>query len=81
MHNSKTSVANDHREDSASNGISEATSHPTSSIDMAEQQASSSVSSNKIDGHIFDVVKDTYIAIKKKSIFTMSDRPSKCVAE
>jgi hypothetical protein len=43
MHNSKTSAAKDHQKDSASNGIDEETSHPTSNIDMTEQQASSSV--------------------------------------
>jgi hypothetical protein len=47
---------------------------------MAEQQASSSVSANKIDGRLFDDVKETDIAIKK-SIPTISDRPSRCVAE
>jgi hypothetical protein len=36
MHNSKTSAAEDHQEDSASNGIIEETSHPASNIDMAE---------------------------------------------
>jgi hypothetical protein len=36
MHNSKTSTAKDHQEDSASNGIIEETSHPASNIDMAE---------------------------------------------
>jgi hypothetical protein len=80
MHNSKTSVANDHQEDSGSNEINEETSRPASSIDMAEQQASSSVSANKIDGHVFDDDKETDIAIKK-IIFVISDKPSKCVAE
>jgi hypothetical protein len=37
MHNSKTSAAEDHQEDSASNGIIEETSHPISNIDMVEQ--------------------------------------------
>jgi hypothetical protein len=59
MHNSKTSAAENHQEESASNGIIEETRHPASSIDMAEQQASSSVSANKIDGHKFDDVKET----------------------
>jgi hypothetical protein len=36
MHNLKTSAADDHREDSASNGIKEETSHPASNIDMAK---------------------------------------------
>jgi hypothetical protein len=80
MHNSKTSAPNDHQEDSASNGNKEETSHPDSNIDMAEQQASSSVSANKIGGHIFNDVKETDIAIKK-SILTISDKPSRCVAE
>jgi hypothetical protein len=39
----KTSAAEDHLEDSASNGIIEETSHPASNIDMAEQQSSSLV--------------------------------------
>jgi hypothetical protein len=80
MYNSKTSAAENHQEDSASNGIIEGTSHPASSIDMAEQQASSSVSANKIDGHMFDDVKETDIAIEK-SVSTISDKPSRCVAE
>jgi hypothetical protein len=80
MHNSKTSVAEDHQEDLASNGIIEETSHPSSNIDMAEQQASSSVSANKIDGHVFNNVKEIDIAIKK-SILTISDKPNRCVAE
>jgi hypothetical protein len=50
MHNLKTSAAEDHQEDSASNGIIEEISHPASNIDMAEQQASSSVSANRIGG-------------------------------
>jgi hypothetical protein len=37
MHNSKTSLAEDHQEDSASNGIDEETGHPASKIDMIEQ--------------------------------------------
>jgi hypothetical protein len=36
MHNSKTSAADDHQEDLASNEINEETNHPDSSIDMAE---------------------------------------------
>jgi hypothetical protein len=80
MHNLKTSAAENHQEDSAGNGIIEETSHPTSNIDMAEQQASSLVSANKIGGHIFNDVKETNIAIEK-SIFTISDKPSKCVAD
>jgi hypothetical protein len=80
MYNSKTSAAENHQEDSASNGIIEGTSHPASSIDMAEQQASSSVSANKIDGHMFDDVKETDIAIEK-SVSTISDKPSRCVDE
>jgi hypothetical protein len=80
MHNSKTSVADDHREDSTSNGINEETSHSTSSIDMAEQQASCSVSANKIDGHLLDDIKEIDIAIKK-NIFMTSDKLSRCVAE
>jgi hypothetical protein len=47
---------------------------------MSEQQASSSVSANKIDGHMFDDVKETDIAIEK-SIFTISNKSSRCVAE
>ena len=47
---------------------------------MAEQQASSSVSANKIGGHIFNDVKETDTAIKK-SVFTISDKSSRCVAE
>jgi hypothetical protein len=47
---------------------------------MAKQRASILVSVNKIDGHMFDDVKETDIAIKK-SIFMISDKPSKCVAE
>jgi hypothetical protein len=80
MHNSKTSATKNHHEDSASNGIIEETSHPVSNIDMAEQQASSSVTKNKIDGHISDDVKETGIAIEK-SVSTISDKPSRCVAE
>jgi hypothetical protein len=80
MHNSKTSAAENHQEDSASNGIIEETSHPASSIDMAEQQATSSVSANKIDGHMSDDIKETNVAIEK-SVSTTSDKPSRCVAE
>jgi hypothetical protein len=80
MHNSKISAANDHQEDSINSGISEEISHPDSSIDMAEQHASSSVSANKIDGQVFDDVKEIDIAIMK-SILTISDEPSRCVAE
>jgi hypothetical protein len=80
MHNSKTSVADNHREDSTSNGINEETSHSTSSIDMAKQQASCSVSANKIDGHLLDDIKEIDIAIKK-NIFMISDKLSRCVAE
>jgi hypothetical protein len=80
MHNSKTSAADDHLEDSASNGIKEETNHPASNIDMAGQQASSSVNANKIGGHIFNDVKETDIAIKK-SILTISYKPSRCVVE
>jgi hypothetical protein len=80
MHNSKASAADDHQEDLASNGIIKETSHPTSNIDMAEQQASSSVSANKIRGHIFNDVKETDIAIEK-SILTISDKPSRSVAK
>jgi hypothetical protein len=54
MHNSKISASDDHQEDSTSNGINELTSHLDSSIDMAEQQGSFSVSANKIDGQVFD---------------------------
>jgi hypothetical protein len=75
MHNPKTSAANDHQVDSASNGIVEETSHPTSNIDMTEQQANSSVSANKIGGHIFNDAKEINIAIKK-SILTISNKPS-----
>jgi hypothetical protein len=80
MHNSKTSVVDDHQKDSASNGINEEISHPASIIDMAEQQANSLVSANKIDGHVFDDVKETDIAIEK-SIFTISVKLSRYVAE
>jgi hypothetical protein len=80
MHNSKTSAAKDHQVDSASNGIIEETSHPSSNIDMAEQQASSSVSANKIGGHMFNDVKETDIAIEK-SVSSISDKPCRCVAE
>jgi hypothetical protein len=80
MHNSKISAAEDHQEDSANNGIVEETSHPASNIDMAEQQVSSSVNANKICGHIFNDIKETNIAITK-SILTISDKPSRCVAE
>jgi hypothetical protein len=75
MHNPKTSAANDHQVDSASNGIVEETSHPTSNIDMTKQQANSSVSANKIGGHIFNDAKEINIAIKK-SILTISNKPS-----
>jgi hypothetical protein len=47
---------------------------------MAKQQASSSVSVNKIDDHMFDDAKEIDIAIEK-SIFIISDKPSRCVAE
>jgi hypothetical protein len=47
---------------------------------MVEQQASSSVSANKIDGQMFDDVKEIDIAIEK-SVSTISDKPSRCVAE
>jgi hypothetical protein len=80
MHNSKTSATEDHQEDSASNGIVEETRHPASNIDMAKQQASSSVSANKIGGHKFNDVKETDIAIKK-IILTISNKPTRCVAE
>jgi hypothetical protein len=80
MHNSKTTAAEDHQEDSASNGIIQETSHLASNIDMAKQQASSSVSANKISGHIFNDVKEIDIAIKK-SILTISDKQSRCVDE
>jgi hypothetical protein len=80
MHNLKTSATEDDQEDSASNRIIEETSHPASNIDMAKRQGSSSVSANKIGGHIFNDVKETDIAIEK-SILTISDKPSRCVAE
>jgi hypothetical protein len=80
MHNSKTSAADDHQEDSTSNGIIEEISHPASNIDMIEQQASSSVSANKIGSHVFNDVKETDISIKK-SILTISIKPNRCVAE
>jgi hypothetical protein len=80
MHNPKTSAADDHQEDSASNGLNEETSHPDPSIDITEQQASSLVSANKIDGQVFNDVKETDIAIKK-GIFIISDEPSRCVTE
>jgi hypothetical protein len=38
------------------------------------------VTANKIGGHIFNDIKETDIAIKK-SILTISDKPSRCVAE
>jgi hypothetical protein len=76
VHNSKTSVAEDHQEYSASNVIDEETSHPTSNIGMAEQHASSSVSANEIGGHLFNDVKETNIAIKK-SILTILNKPSR----
>jgi hypothetical protein len=56
-------------------------SNPASSIDIVEQQASSLVSANKIDGHVFDDVKETDIAIKNESIVTILDKLSRCVAE
>jgi hypothetical protein len=80
MHNSKISAANDHQEDLASNGINEEIGHLDSSIDMTEQQASSSVSANKIDDQVFDGVKETDIVIEK-SIFTISNKSSRCVAK
>jgi hypothetical protein len=80
MRNSKTSAADDHPEDLTSNGINEETTYPASSIDMAKRQVSSLVSANKIDDHMFDDVKETNIATKK-SIFTISDKLSRCVAE
>jgi hypothetical protein len=76
----KISAAENHQENSASNEIIEETSHPASSIDIAEQQASYSVSTNKIDGHMFDDVKETDIAIEK-SVSTISDKPSRCVVK
>jgi hypothetical protein len=79
-HNTKTSTAEDHQKYSASNGIIEETSHLASNFDMAEQQASSSVSESKISGHAFNDVKEVDIAIKK-SILTISDKSSRCVAE
>jgi hypothetical protein len=79
-HNLKISAAEDHQEDSASNGIVEETSQPACNIDMVEQQASSLVNANKIGGHIFNDVKETDITIKK-SILTILDKPSRCVAE
>jgi hypothetical protein len=36
MHNLKISAAEDHQEDSTSNGIDEEMSHPASNIDIAE---------------------------------------------
>jgi hypothetical protein len=80
MHNSKTSSAENRQDDSTSNGIIEETNHPASSIDMAKQQASSSVSANKIDGHMSDDIKETDIAIEK-SVSTISGKPSRCVAK
>jgi hypothetical protein len=80
MHNSETSAIEDHQANLTSNGIIEETSHPASNIDLAEQQSSSSVSANKIGGHIFNDVKETDIAIKK-SILTISDKPSRCVTD
>jgi hypothetical protein len=65
MHNSKTSAAENHKMESASNGIIEKNSYPAFSIDMAEQQASSLVSTYKIDGHMSDDIKETNIAIQK----------------
>jgi hypothetical protein len=80
MHDSKTSAVDDHQEDSASNEMNEENIHPASSIDTAEQQANSLVNANKIDGHICNDVKEIDIAIKK-SIFTILDKLSSCVAE
>jgi hypothetical protein len=80
MHNSKTSATENHQEDSTSNGIIEETSHLASNIDMAEQQASYAISASKIGGHIFNDVKETDIGIKK-SILTISEKPSRCVTE
>jgi hypothetical protein len=80
MHSSKTSAAEDHQQDSVNNGVIEETSYPASNINMAKQQASSSVSANKIGGHVFNDVKETDIAIKK-SILTILDKTSRCVAE
>jgi hypothetical protein len=80
MPNSKIGADDDHQEDLASNGIIEETIHHASNIDMAEQQASSLVSANTIDGHMSDDVKGTDIAIKR-SVFIVSDKPSRCVAE
>jgi hypothetical protein len=80
MHNSKTSAAENHQDDSANNGIIEETNHPTLSIDMTEQQASYSISANKIDGHMSDDIKETDIAIEK-SVSTISDKPNRCVTE
>jgi hypothetical protein len=45
---------------------------------MTEQQASFLVSVNKIGGHVFNDVKETDIAMKK-SILTISDKPSRSV--
>jgi hypothetical protein len=78
MYNSKTSTIDDHQEDSANNGINEESRHPTSSIDMAEQQASSSVSANKIDGHMFDDVKEIDIAIEKECIYNIGQAKYMC---
>jgi hypothetical protein len=47
---------------------------------MVKQQASFSVSANKIGDHIFNNVIETDIAIRK-SMLTISDKPSRCVAE
>jgi hypothetical protein len=47
---------------------------------MAEQQASSSVSANKIGDHIFNDINETNITIKK-SIIKISNKPSRCLAE
>jgi hypothetical protein len=47
---------------------------------MAEQQASSSVSANKIDGHMSDDIKETDICIEN-SVSTISDKPSRCVTK
>jgi hypothetical protein len=52
--------------DSASNRIKEETIHLASSIDMAQQQASSSVSANKIDDHVFDDVEECWCSLATK---------------
>jgi hypothetical protein len=65
MHNLKTSATENHQEDLASNGIIEETSHPVSSIDMAEQQASSSVSANKIDAACLMISRRPILLLKR----------------